>query len=67
MLNEFIDRILVHESDRKSSTQTTQEIELYFNFVGRFIPPVFGKAELPPAELDSASERIARTGSIRTT
>ncbi len=37
MLNEFVEKILVHERDRKGS-QTTQEVEIYFNFVGRYIP-----------------------------
>ena len=30
----------MHERDRKGSIQTTQEVEIYFNFVGRFVPPV---------------------------
>ena len=46
MLNEFIEKILVHERDRKGSIQTTQEVEIYFNFVGRFVPPAFGEVEL---------------------
>ena len=50
MLNEFIDKILVHERDRKGSRQTTQEIEIYFNFVGKFVPPSFGVVELTPEE-----------------
>ncbi len=39
MLNEFVEKIMVHERDRKGSTDTTQEVEIYFNFVGRYIPP----------------------------
>lgn len=39
MLNEFVEKILVHERDRKGSIKTTQEIEIYFNFVGKFVPP----------------------------
>ena len=31
MLNEFIEKILVHERDRKGSQDTTQEVEIYFN------------------------------------
>ena len=46
MLNEFIEKILVHERDRKGSIQTTQEVEIYFNFVGRFVPSAFGEVEL---------------------
>ena len=60
MLNEFIDKILVHERDRKGSTQTTQEIEVYFNFVGRFVPPAFGEVELTPEELEELRKREDR-------
>ena len=60
MLNEFIEKILVHERDRKGSTQTTQEIEVYFNFVGRFVPPAFGEVELTPEELEEIRKREER-------
>ena len=60
MLNEFIDKILVHERDRKGSTQTTQEIEVYFNFVGKFVPPAFGEVELTPEELEELRKREER-------
>ena len=60
MLNEFIEKILVHERDRKGSIQTTQEVEIYFNFVGRFVPPAFGEAELPPEELEEIRKREER-------
>ena len=39
MLNEFVEKILVHERDRKGSIETTQAVEVYFNFVGKYIPP----------------------------
>ena len=60
MLNEFIEKILVHERDRKGSIQTTQEVEIYFNFVGRFVPPAFGEAELTPEELEEIRKREER-------
>ena len=60
MLNEFIEKILVHERDRKGSIQTTQEIEIYFNFVGRFVPPAFGEVELTPEELEEIRKREER-------
>ncbi len=60
MLNEFIDKILVHERDRKGSNQTTQEIEVYFNFVGKFVPPAFGEVELTPEELEELRKREER-------
>ena len=60
MLNEFIEKILVHERDRKGSIQTTQEVEIYFNFVGRFVPPAFGEVELIPEELEEIRKREER-------
>jgi len=59
MLNELVDKILVHERDRKGSKQTTQEIEVFFNFVGRFVPPSFCE-ELTPEEMDAVRKREAR-------
>ena len=60
MLNEFIDKILVHERDRKGSIQTTQEIEIYFNFVGKFVPPHFMEVELTPEEQEELRKREER-------
>ena len=40
--------------------QTTQEIEIYFNFVGRFVPPAFGEVELTPEELEEIRKREER-------
>ena len=43
-----------------SSIQTTQEVEIYFNFVGRFVPPAFGEVELTPEELEEIRKREER-------
>ena len=48
------------ERDRKGSIQTTQEVEIYFNFVGRFVPPAFGEVELTPEELAEIRKREER-------
>ena len=48
MLNEFVEKILVHERARKGSQDTTQEVEIYFNFVGRYIPPALQPVPLTP-------------------
>ena len=58
MVNEFVDKVLVHERDRKGSIQTTQEIEIYFNFVGRYVPPAM-EVELTPEE-QAEIDRINR-------
>ena len=60
MLNEFIDKILVHEREHKGSRDTTQEIEIYFNFVGKFVPPHFMEVELTPEELEEIRKREER-------
>ena len=60
MLNEFVEKILVHERDRKGSQQTTQEIEIYFNFVGRYLPPHFGEVQLTTEEEEELRKREAR-------
>lgn len=57
MLNEFDEKILVHERDRKGSQDTTQEVEIYFNFVGRYVPPHFGEVNLTQEELRKKEER----------
>ena len=43
MLLELVDKVLVHERDKKYSQECMQEIEIYFNFVGKFIPRDFEK------------------------
>ena len=58
MVNEFVDKVLVHERDRKGSIQTTQEIEIYFNFVGRYVPPAMMTE--PTAEEQAEIDRINR-------
>ena len=51
---------VLDERDRKGSIQTTQEVEIYFNFVGRFVPPAFGEVELTPEELEEIRKREER-------
>ena len=60
MLNEFVEKILVHERARKGSTDTTQEVEIYFNFVGRYTPPAFGELELTEEELEAQRKKEER-------
>lgn len=52
MLNEFVEKIVVHERDRKGSIETTQEVEIYFNFIGKYLPPHFGEVEMTPEEIE---------------
>lgn len=47
MINEFVDKIVVHEAD-KSSGERTQEVEIYLKFIGKFDVPL---PEPTPEEL----------------
>ena len=60
MLNEFVEKILVHERARKGSQDTTQEVEIYFNFVGRYIPPALQPVPLTPEEQEELRKKEAR-------
>mgnify|MGYP000944672585 FL=1 len=47
MINEFVEKIIIHERDRKGSQTSKQKIEIYFNFIGNYEPP---KEELSKEE-----------------
>jgi len=63
MLNEFINKILIYESD-KSSGERVQQVDIYFNFIGNFIVP---KEETPPTseELETQEKRRQRLAKQR--
>ena len=48
-INEFVEKIIVHERDRKGSQTSKQKIEIYFNFIGNY--------ELPQAELSEEEKQ----------
>ena len=58
MLNELVEKVLVHERTRKGSSQSAQEIEIYFNFVGRYLPPSL-MAEPTKEELEEIRKQEA--------
>ena len=60
MFNEFVEKILVHERARKGSQDTTQEIEIYFNFLGRYIPPSLQPVPLTPEEQEELRKKEER-------
>ena len=60
MLNEFVEKIVVHERDRKGSQDTTQDVEIYFNFVGKYVLPHFGEVNLAPEEQKALRKKEER-------
>lgn len=59
MLNEFVEKILVHEADY-SSGERVQEVEIYLNFIGKFELPVKEPTEEEIAEHEKLKARRAK-------
>ena len=53
MLNEFVERVVVHERDRKSSIESMQRVEIHLNFIGEYKAP---EPETDPAVLAEQEE-----------
>jgi hypothetical protein len=63
MLNEFIEKIVVHERDRKGKIDSPQTVEIHLNFIGEYIPPMMEKKKLTAkekAEQEKVLERRER-------
>ena len=54
MLNEFVEKIIVHEADR-STGKRIQKVDIYLNFIGMFDAPV---VEIMPMPEQIETERI---------
>jgi DNA invertase Pin-like site-specific DNA recombinase len=63
MLNEFVEKIVVHEAD-KSSGKRIQQVDIYFNFIGHFVPPSDEK-EPTPDEIAANEKRELRLAKQR--
>lgn len=59
MLNEFVEKILVHEADY-SSGERVQEVEIYLNFIGKFELPVKEPTAEEIAEHEKMKARRAK-------
>ena len=53
MLNEFVEKIIVHERTCKGRVDTTQTVEIHLNFIGQYTAP---KEEIDPAILAEQEE-----------
>jgi len=53
IINEFVEKILIHERDRKGGQTANQKVEIYFNFIGNYEPP---KEELSEEERQKLRE-----------
>jgi len=60
MLHELIEKIVVHERDRKGAIDSPQTVEIHLNYIGEFMPRrVVEEKELTPEE-QAEQEAIAK-------
>ena len=58
MLNEFVDKVFVHEAD-KSSGERVQKIDVYLRFIGNFDVPAVAE-ECSLGDIEAEARRLAR-------
>ncbi|EPH09417.1 DUF4368 domain-containing protein [Aerococcus mictus] len=58
MINEFVDKIIIHERDRKGSQTSKQKIEIYFNFIGNYEVPKEELSEEEQSKLEEEERKI---------
>jgi DNA invertase Pin-like site-specific DNA recombinase len=58
MLNEFVEKIIVHERDRRGAIDTSQKVEIHLNFIGEYEVP---KDAIDPAVLAAQEEEERKT------
>jgi hypothetical protein len=57
MLNEFVDKVLVHEAD-KSSGERRQQVDIYLRYIGKFTIPGDEPRPLTPEEQAAEDKRL---------
>ena len=59
MLHELIEKIVVHERDRKGAIDSPQTVEIHLNYIGEFMPPATNQKALTPEE-QAEQEAVAK-------
>ena len=57
MLNELVDKIVIYERDIKGSQTSPQRIDVYFNFIGQYIPESLKNRTVSQEEIEAAVEK----------
>lgn len=58
MINEFIEKIIIHERDRKGSQTSKQKIEIYFNFIDNYESPKEELTEDERLKIEEEEQKI---------
>ena len=65
MVNSYKAEQTQYEYDRKGSADTTPKAEIYFNFIGEYIPPTMAEKEPTLEELEEMRKKEARKAYMR--
>jgi DNA invertase Pin-like site-specific DNA recombinase len=60
MLNEFVEKIIVHERDQKGKIDSTQKVEIHLNFIGEYLPPTMQNAVPTPEDEEERRKVLER-------
>ena len=60
MLNEFVEKIIVHERDQKGKIDSTQKVEIHLNFIGEYLPPTMKQAATTPEDEEERRKILER-------
>lgn len=58
MINEFIEKIIIHERETKGSVTSKQKIEIYFNFIGNYQVPQKELSEEESQKIEEEERKI---------
>ena len=56
MLNDFIEKVAIHEAEDGRTKDRTQQVDIYFNFIGNFVLPL-SEDEVEALQSEEHAER----------
>lgn len=56
MLNDFIEKVVIHEAEGGRTKDRTQQVDIYFNFIGNFVLPL-SEDEVEALQSEEHAER----------
>ncbi len=65
MLNEFVNKIIIHERDQKRQIQSTQKVEIHLNFIGEYLPPTLTAEPLKSEDEEELCKVLERREKFR--
>jgi DNA invertase Pin-like site-specific DNA recombinase len=65
MLNEFVEKIVVHERDSKGKIESIQKVEIHLNFIGEYLPPTLTVEPPTPEDEEELRKVLERREKFR--